>query len=77
MEAVALEVRRELTRTADAGHQLDLVGVLVEFGKRLFQSLEDAEVAASRTPRRLRFELRRVVVGLYFAFFADCAECTH
>jgi len=51
--AVTLEVAVQLAGTADAGDQQHLVGVTAHLGHRLFQRLQDAEVATARAPRRL------------------------
>jgi len=72
VEAVAVEVAVELPRTADAGEQRHLVGVLSDFGHGLFQRLQDAEVATARTPRRLRFDTGRELVSFGLSFVADC-----
>jgi hypothetical protein len=53
VERVAVHVRADLSGTADAGDDEGVIGVVARLREGLHHSVHGAEVAASRTPRRL------------------------
>jgi hypothetical protein len=71
VEAVGLEVARELARAADTRDEQDLLRVLAELRGGSFQRLEDAEVTTARTPGRLRLDSRRELVAFDLPVLPD------
>jgi len=53
VEPVRVEVAVQLAGTADTGTQQSFLGRAPDFRERLLERLQDAEVAATRTPGRL------------------------